>query len=280
MRAPLCILLAAALLSSFAGCSSSDDSSSGSSGQNSNEQPGQGGAAGAGGQGGSAQAGAAGSGEAGKGGEGGSAQAGAAGSAQGGAAGAGEAGAAGSAGTGESPAASCATSFGTALPPGFLRVDGTLVAIVRPQDQQCALPNGTHVTLQVLVGGAVYRMVTNVVSDQGTDRRVRFGVLDAALPAPAWEEGFHTGVTLDYATDLGVHSQMAPFVPVEQSKLIAEIVNRLSINGHIAVYSQGTGGTSTHLVHRNGSNDDGAIVLDPESATPHFLLFHFLEQTF
>jgi hypothetical protein len=119
-----------------------------------------------------------------------------------------------------------------------------------------------------------------VVSDKGTDRRVRFGVLDAPLPAPAWSEGFHTKLTLDYAKDLGVHSGQAPFEPLDNDTLVKEVVSRLSIDGHVAVYSQGNGGASTHLVHRNGSNDDGAIVVDPESANPHFLLFHFLEQSF
>jgi hypothetical protein len=282
MRVHLPFLLVAALLAPLAGCSDGESPPSGASNQNASQtsQGGGGGAAGAvagqggaGGAGGTAGSGTAGSGNAG-GGQAGSGQAG------GGQAGSGQAGGGQAGAAGTSPAANCASTFGSALPPGFVRVDGTLVAIVRPQDQQCAMPNGTHVTLQVMVDGAVYRMVTNVKSDQGTDIRVRYGVLDAALPAPAWSEGFHTGVTLDYPKDLGVHSETTPFMPLTTTALVNEMVNRLPINGHVAVYSQGNGGSSTHLVHRNGSNDDGAIVIDPESSTPHFLLFHFAEQQF
>lgn len=47
--------------------------------------------------------------------------------------------------------------------------------------------------------------VVNVKSD-GADPDVFFRTLPHALPAPAWAEGWHTGLKLDYVADLGVHA--------------------------------------------------------------------------
>lgn len=174
----------------------------------------------------------------------------------------------------------CVGSFGHGLTDSFGRIDGTLVAIVRPQDKSCPMVNSDHVVLEVRAQGDVYRMVVNVKSDKGTDRRVRFQELGVALPDPAFAEGWHPGLKLDYA-GLGAHST-AGFEPLEMDPLIAQIVGDLHIGAPISVYAtSGNGITdSAHLVHRVSGKNDGAIVVDPTSATPTFLLFHFLEQTF
>lgn len=175
----------------------------------------------------------------------------------------------------------CASKFGTALTNAYGRIDGTLIAIVPPKDQTCALPNSTHITIQVQMNGEVYRMVTNVQSDSGPDFRVRFATLDAALPAPAWSEGWHTGVALDYVS-LGAHSTDPMFVPIDMDPLVTKVISELEINAPISVYA--TSGSdnsgSAHLVHRESGKTDGAIVVEPTGPTPKFLLFHFLEQTF
>ena len=132
--------------------------------------------------------------------------------------------------------------------------------------------------MQVAAGGAVFRMVVNVASTSG-DPRVRFAEVAHALPWPAWSEGFHGDQQIDYAATLGLHADAAPFAPVASAELIARVVARVAVGARVAIYAQGSGGSSAHLVHRNGSGDDGAIVLDP-TGSPRFLVFHFDGQQF
>src|SRR5450432_3613923 len=85
----------------------------------------------------------------------------------------------------------CASMFGTALTPAFGRIDGTVLAVVPPGDQACALPNATHLVVQVTMGGAAYRLVVDVLSNQGSPD-VLLDELDAPLVGGAWTEGWHT----------------------------------------------------------------------------------------
>ncbi|MEO6418890.1 MAG: hypothetical protein ABIP39_05755 [Polyangiaceae bacterium] len=178
----------------------------------------------------------------------------------------------------------CASSFGTALTPAFARIDGTVVAVVPPNDQACALPNSTHLVIQVMMGGAVYRMVVDVLSstadpDSGT-YDVSLSELDAPLAAGAWAEGWHPGFALDYVSTLDVHSPA--FTAMKQADLVAKITSEIELGDHISIFATATSAepNSAHLVHRNHANADGAIVVHPDSANPHYLLLRFSEQTF
>jgi len=174
-------------------------------------------------------------------------------------------------------AATCATTFGSALTNAFGRFDGTVVAVVPPDDQACALPNRTHLVIQVSMGGSVYRMVVDVLSNQGSPD-VLFHEIDAPLAAGPWAEGWHTGVALDYVTTLSMHS--AAFTAMHEADLVAKIASEIDIGAKISVFSTSDGEpNSTHLVHRNATNADGAIVIHPDSA-PHYLLMRFDEQSF
>jgi hypothetical protein len=172
----------------------------------------------------------------------------------------------------------CASTFGTALTNSFGRIDGTVLAVVEPGNQACAMPNGTHLVLQVLAGGAAYRMVVNVKSDSG-DPDVFFRTLPHALPAPAWADGWHTGVTLDYVNDLQVHAD-ASFTQHPMADLVKIVADQLTLGAKISVYATSSGGASAHLVHRNDGKADGTIVIDPEGPSPTMLLFHFPTQSF
>jgi len=124
-------------------------------------------------------------------------------------------------------------------------------------------------------------MVVNVLST-GTDPEIRMRTLDAALPAPAFGEGWHPGLMLDYATDLQVHSDSA-WTPRTLPEATAQISDAITIGAPISIYATSSGGThadSTHLIHRHAAHDDGALVLDPTAAHPHWLLFSFADQTF
>ena len=204
---------------------------------------------------------------------------GAGGAGMGGAGGVGMGGAGGAGGAVDPPEKSlnCADTFGAALTAPYGRIDGTVLAVVQPTDTQCALPNNDHVVVQVTMLGAVYRMVVNVQSSFG-DPRVGYLETTHALPAPAWEEGWHTGVGLDYAGDLGVHSD--DFTPYDLQPLSEKIDATITLGQKISVYASTSGGASAHKVHRNGSTQDGAMILDPESAAPKVLLFRFLDQVF
>lgn len=169
-------------------------------------------------------------------------------------------------------AATCASSFGNLLTDAFGRVDGTVLAVVPPNLQTCAQPNMTHLVVQVSMQGAAYRMVLNV------DAEVSTREIDAALAGPAWAEGWHTDAPLDYVTTLGVHS--GEFEKTEAP--VALVTDQLELGARVSVYATSSGGTkadSAHLVHRNASNADGAIVIAPDSA-PHYVLFKFDNQSF
>jgi hypothetical protein len=167
-------------------------------------------------------------------------------------------------------------SFGDQLTTGFGRIDGTITAIQMPNDQTCSMPNRDHLILQVLMKGAVYRMVVN------TD--VKLLELDHALPAPSFAEGWHTGIGLDYAKDLGAHSTSFTDPGDLAATVQKTIAGGLKVGDNVSVYATSGAGRpeSAHLVHRNTSvaNTDGAIVVHPDGASPKFVLFAFDDQTF
>ncbi|MBX3189920.1 MAG: hypothetical protein KF819_23035 [Labilithrix sp.] len=180
------------------------------------------------------------------------------------------------------PTGKCADAFGSALTEGFGRIDGIVYAVQKPSDTQCVMPNDDHVVVQVLMNGAVYRMVVNVQSDrQGVDPKIRVAVVPHALPPPAFAEGWHLGAVLDYARTLDVHAGSA-FTPRALAEAVAQIDGEVKVGDPVSVYAVSGAGRpeSAHLVHRNRRDEDGAIVVLPSSATPKFLLFHFDGQTF
>lgn len=177
--------------------------------------------------------------------------------------------------------AACASTFGAALTNAFGRIDGTVTAVVAPGIQTCAMPNSDHLVVQMEFGGDVYRMVVNVESN-GADPNIRVRTRTGALPAPAFAPGWHPGLTLDYANDLGVHSGTG-WDALPLAEAAAQVAAPIEIGASIAVYATSSGGTyahSAHLVHRNGSNHDGALVIDPTGANPTWYLFSFADQTF
>lgn len=179
----------------------------------------------------------------------------------------------------------CSATFGTALTDGFGRIDGVVYAVQKPSDVDCAMADKSHVVVQVLMEGAVYRLVVNLESDVGgADPKIRFVTFPHAMPAPEYAEGWRTGVPLDYANLLGAHSGDAGFAPLTPAEAATKIAAEVKVGDAISVYAVSTPGqsSSAELVHRNdpGKNEDGAIVVGPTSATPKFLLFHFADQTF
>jgi hypothetical protein len=175
-------------------------------------------------------------------------------------------------------AATCATSFGDSLTNAFGRLDGTVLAVVPPNDQTCAMPNMTHLVLQVTMNGAAYRMVLDVLSDEGNPN-VSFYEMNAPLADGPWAEGWHAGVDLDYVLTLKVHS--TSFTSMTQANLVAKVTSEIALGSKISVFATSMDEpTSAHLIHRNETNQDGAIVIGPDTPSPHYLLFCFSDQTF
>lgn len=172
-------------------------------------------------------------------------------------------------------AALCTDAFGDQLTDSFGRVDGTMLAIVAPDDTQCPLVNNDHLVLEVTMSGAVYRMVINV--DQ-----VYFAEVDVPqLAGGAWQEGWHPTALLDYVTMLQLSS--GDFTPHSMAELVQLVSDQIEIGKPISVFATSSGGTyasSAHLVHRNGQNHDGAIVTNPTGTNFHYLTFRFDDQSF
>lgn len=177
----------------------------------------------------------------------------------------------------------CATAFGSGVAAGFGRIDGTVLAIVPPGDDDCTEPNSTHLVVQVAIADGAYRMVVDVLSNQGSPD-VLFDELDAPLAGPAWSEGWHQPVAVDYPSTLGIHS--TAFTAMHQADLVNQLTGELALGAHVSIYATATTSEphSPHLVHRNASpaSTDGAIVVgaDATDGAPHWMLMRFDEDTF
>ncbi|HEX7666439.1 MAG TPA: hypothetical protein VF407_18060 [Polyangiaceae bacterium] len=174
--------------------------------------------------------------------------------------------------TGVDAAPICVDTFGDALTNTFGRLDGTLVGIVRPQDQECAQPNGTHFDLEVQMGGANYRMLVNVQSDDTSLPDTYYLSKQIALPGMPWTEGWHTDQPLDYAT-LGVHTADFTSHPIDELTNI--LFPQFTIGQKLTIWGLGFGSGAHDIHKRTGTGQDGAVVIGPDTANPTFLMFRF-----
>jgi hypothetical protein len=167
----------------------------------------------------------------------------------------------------------CSSQLGSQLTGGSHgRLDGYLVSIVPAHSHQCHGDSG-HIHLQISMNGGLYDVAVNV--DQ-----IALGETDAPLPQP-WSEGWHASAPLDYVQDLHLHS--SSFSSLDESSAQSQILNELTSVNHVSVYATKYNNSGIHLVHRSRSSGhglDGAVVLNPTSAQPHYLLFRFPDQSF
>jgi hypothetical protein len=172
----------------------------------------------------------------------------------------------------------CTGSFGSAMDTTFGRLDGFLVSIVNPapSGSGCAA-DAHHVHLQILVNGGIENIAVNVDSSFGTPN-LDFLQFNAPLHGAAWSEGWRPSQSLDYANDLGVHS--GDFSVTTPTQLTQILDDALANTNHVSIFGTGFDATGGHLIHRHAKNDDGAIVINPLSSSPTYLLFHFDNQTF
>lgn len=171
----------------------------------------------------------------------------------------------------------CTSTFGSAMTAAFGRLDGILVAIVNPNTTTSCRGDDNHIHLQVRVNGGIEDIAANIASTSGNPN-VDFRTLSHALTGGAWSEGWHPGLTLDYPTSLGVSS--TSFTEETPTQLTSLVDSLLSSANHVSIFTTGFDATGGHLIHREGSSHDGAIVINPTTANPQYLLFHFTTQTF
>ena len=187
-------------------------------------------------------------------------------------------------GNGPALEAACVTSasgWGNGMTAAFGRIDGTLFAIATPSSTQCNQSNSTHLVLEVTMGGASYPLVVNV-DDTSSSSGVFFYEMDHALVGVPWADGWHTDAAekLDYVNNLGIHS--TAFTAMVEADLVNAIDCELASGDQVSIYNLGWGTNGGHDIHRNtgGGGADGAIVLHANSANPHYMMFHFVNQTF
>jgi hypothetical protein len=184
----------------------------------------------------------------------------------------------GDADAGVDKSAPCVSTFGQAIGSvGFARFDGTVVAVLAPGNKTCTAPNSTHLVLELAFSGAVYRMVVDV-SDTSATGTIHAHTITHAMIGGAWQDGWHT-VPLDYVNDLGLKS--SDFVSTPTADAVSAITAALDLGAHVSVFATAQGEVdSAHLVHRNLTSQDGAIVVGVDGASPTWLLFSFADQTF
>lgn len=172
----------------------------------------------------------------------------------------------------------CVQANGTAVTGAFGRLDGFLRAVILP-NTGCG-GDADHVHLRVEANGQIYDFAVNIYSTKPPASDVFFLAKDAPLPSGAWTEGWHSGgVTLDYPSNLKVTS--GDFTQTPRAQLAPMIDTALKTANHISVFATPyLGGTGGDKVHRTSGGGDGAVVINPTTSAPHFLLFHFVTQTF
>lgn len=166
----------------------------------------------------------------------------------------------------------CTSTFGHGIPGHYHgRLDGYLVAIVPPTPSHTCGGDRDHLHLQIAMQGATYDVAVNIDSD------VLFAEADAPLADGPWLEGWKpSGTYFDIPSSLGLHS--ADFDSV--GDLSARVEALLANVNHISVFATPYASSGIHLVHRNGHGNDGAIILNPLSSRPHYLVFRFPSQVF
>ncbi|MEO6772541.1 MAG: hypothetical protein ABI467_05890 [Kofleriaceae bacterium] len=174
----------------------------------------------------------------------------------------------------------CTSQFGTALPSSgtFGRLDGYLVAIVAPGQTSGCNDDDSHVHLQIKMNGAIYDIAIDATDGQTHIDDVHTGTIDIAMPSgPAWTEGFHTGVTVDYPA-LGVHATALPLFT--KAQIVTTLTGDLATANHVSIYTTTYGGDGAHLVHRDGGGHDGLLVTQPLASPSHVRMLSFSDQAF
>jgi hypothetical protein len=168
----------------------------------------------------------------------------------------------------------CTGSFGNGLSGKHGRLDGYLVSIVPPGHKGCH-GDSDHVHLQLLMGSAIYDVAVNVRDNNGAN--VYYLAKNMTIPDGTWSQGWHTSDGLAFA-GIGVHA--GNFKALAPATLATTIENELAQANHLSVFGTGYNASGMHLIHYQGGQNDGAIVINPQASTSRLLMLHFANQSF
>jgi hypothetical protein len=147
------------------------------------------------------------------------------------------------------------SGFATDLPTDtYGAIEGELVTIIPPGMKGC--PSDTdHVHLQIVVGDKRYDVAMTVDSMINAPLAIHLHTLPDSVP----DLGFAMA-KFDYEKDIGTPS--ADFTPLAKDALATKIIDSLKDAGRVRIFGQTyTDGTGIHLVHRNGTDRDGVLIV-------------------
>jgi hypothetical protein len=160
------------------------------------------------------------------------------------------------------------------------RLDGTLVYVLPVDGSYKCNGDDSHVHLQIEVSGLVYDVAVDIGSElDGGLNLVGMYQETVAVPGGVWAEGWHGTDTLAYQT---LSLKSTSFPTADPSTIATQVETLLENTSKISIFCTGyQQGDGCHDVHyKNGTSEDGAIVLDPTSATSPMLFFRFATQNF
>lgn len=178
-------------------------------------------------------------------------------------------------GIGSSKAAACSQTFATNLSGAYGRLDGTVTAIVEPTDTQCPSATKNTLILELSVLNGTLEVALDASNTQSTTSNSDWYLASIThAPLTAWAEGWHPGGNLDYPGDLGAHSSDPTWQDLKPADLIKKLDDLIPLNTRVSVYATNAGGdeTTVHLVHFQGNQQDGAILIDPGGTNTWLLL--------
>jgi hypothetical protein len=162
---------------------------------------------------------------------------------------------------------------GTAINTTHGRLDGYLRYVVPLGGSSSCNGDSGHIHLQISVNNAIYDVAVDVGRTNGDSNSY-----EANMPMPdgAWSEGWHDDA-FSY-TALGLKSSQ--FTSENPTSFANRLTSELTNVNHISVfgiaYSSHNGAHDIHYYNGN----DGALVLEPLSASPRILFFRFATQSF
>jgi hypothetical protein len=153
------------------------------------------------------------------------------------------------------------------------RLDGTLVYVLPVDGSSSCNGDSAHVHLQIEVSGSVYDVAVDIGK---TGDEVGWYEQTMAVPGGAWAEGWHGSDTLGYNA-LGLTASQ--FATLDPASMASEVETLLASTSQISIFRTGySEGDGCHDVHyENGTSEDGALVLDPLSASSPVVFFRFTQ---
>jgi len=165
---------------------------------------------------------------------------------------------------------------GSAVSSAYGRLDGTLVYVAGIGQGRSCNGDNSHIHLQVGVSGSVYDVAVDVGT---TSDEVGLFEQNLTVPGGVWQEGWHSADTLAYPAS-GIHA--SSFVLTAPDALGSQLTNLLENTSKVSIfctgYSQRNGCHDVH--YKNGSGNDGAIVLSPTAADSPVIFLRFSSQNF